>query len=299
MKREEFIKRSAAFIAVAPFSLSGKNPILFDNIERQNNMTNKICTTCGTEFPANEQDVCSICNDDRQYVPETGQAWTTRESLSNNYSVFIRKLNQNLFELKVSPSFAIGQRAFLILSPAGNILWDCIPLLNDATIDFIKVKGGLKAIAFSHPHYYSTMNNWAEVFDCPIYIHKKDEPWIMYKGSRIALWEGVEKLLWNNIRIINIGGHFPGSSMLHVPAFSPGGTIFCGDTLYISRSKKHIAIMHSYPNQIPLSLFEINRIKNQVQSIEFDAMHGAFDFQNLTTGVKEIFGNSMKRYTQV
>lgn len=299
MKREEFIKLSGTLIAMAPFSLSGKSPILFNSIERHSMMTNKICATCGTEFPSSNQDTCPICNDDRQYVPETGQIWTTHESLFNNYSVLIRKTNQNLFELKVSPSFAIGQRAFLIISPAGNILWDCIPLLSDSTIDFIKAKGGLKAIAFSHPHYYSTMNNWAEVFDCPIYIHKNDEPWIMYKGPRITLWEGTERPLWNNIRIINIGGHFPGSSILHVPAFSPLGTIFCGDTLYISRSKKHISIMHSYPNQIPLSLFEINRIKNQVQSIDFDTIHGAFDFQNLSTDVKEIFSNSMKRYSQV
>jgi glyoxylase-like metal-dependent hydrolase (beta-lactamase superfamily II) len=298
MKRKEFIKQTGALIAIAPLSLSGKSLILSDNNKRQNTMASKICTTCGTEFPSIDQDVCPICDDDRQYVPETGQAWTTSESLSDNHSVLIRKINENVFELKVWPAFAIGQRAFLILSPAGNILWDCIPLLNDPTIDFIKAKGGLKAIAFSHPHYYSTMNKWAEVFDCPVYIHKKDEPWIMYKGSRIALWEGAEKPLWNDIRMINVGGHFPGSSILRVPSLSDKGTIFCGDTLYISRSKKHIAVMHSYPNQIPLSLAEMNRIKNQVESLKFDTMHGAFDFQNLSTGVKEIFANSMKRYSQ-
>jgi hypothetical protein len=298
MKREEFLKRSAALIAIAPFSLSAKSPDLSDNNKRQTVMANKICTTCGTEFPSSDVNACPICDDDRQYVPETGQGWTTRENLSDNHAVLIRKINPNLFELRVSPSFAIGQRAFLILSPAGNILWDCIPLLNEPTIDFIKAKGGLRAIAFSHPHYYSTMNNWAEVFDCPIYIHKKDEPWIMYKGSHIALWEGVEKPLWDNIRMINIGGHFPGSSILHVPAFSPKGTIFCGDTLYIARSKRHIAVMHSYPNQIPLPLSEMTRIKNLVQSLEFDAMFGAFEFQNLSTDVREILANSMKRYTQ-
>jgi hypothetical protein len=286
-------------IASAPFFLSGKNLILSGNMNRQISMANKICMTCGTEFPSKDQDVCPVCNDDRQYVPETGQAWTTREQLSGNYAVLIRQPGQRLYELKVSPSFAIGQRAFLILSPAGNLLWDCIPLLNDATIDFIKARGGLKAIAFSHPHYYSTMNHWAEVFNCPIYIHKNDAPWIMYAGSHISLWEGTEKPLWDNIRIINIGGHFPGSSILHVPAFSPQGTIFCGDTLYISRSKKHIAVMHSYPNQIPLPLSEMTRIKNQVQSIGFDAMHGAFDFQDLPANAKEIFTNSMKRYAPV
>jgi hypothetical protein len=65
----------------------------------------------------------------------------------------------------MAPSFAIGQRALLVLTPSGNILWDCIALINEPTIEFIKSKGGLKAIAFSHPHYYTTMNEWAERFN--------------------------------------------------------------------------------------------------------------------------------------
>ena len=73
--------------------------------------------------------------------------------------------HEHLYELKMLPDFAIGQRCFLVMSPAGNILWDCIPLLNEAVITFIRSKGGLKAIAFSHPHYYSTMIDWAAAFN--------------------------------------------------------------------------------------------------------------------------------------
>src|SRR5699024_8297664 len=124
-----------------------------------------------------------------------------------------------------------GQRALFILSNEGNILWDCFPLLTEGTVEFIKSKGGLDAIAFSHPHYYSNMNHWAETFNCPIYIHHKDEEWIMNKGSHVSLWEGYEKPLWDDMRLINIGGHFPGSSILRAPSLSEKGTIFYGDTL--------------------------------------------------------------------
>ncbi|MBA3647420.1 MAG: hypothetical protein H0W62_02540 [Chitinophagales bacterium] len=95
-----------------------------------------------------------------------------------------------------------------------------IALLDEPARDFIKSKGGLKAIAISHPHYYSNMNDWAEMFDCPIYIHRSDEQWIMDKGSHISLWDGNEKSLWDEIRIINIGGHFPGSCIFQVPFLS-------------------------------------------------------------------------------
>ena len=32
----------------------------------------------------------------------------------------------------------IGQRAILACTPAGNVLWDCLALIDDATIDLLK-----------------------------------------------------------------------------------------------------------------------------------------------------------------
>ena len=258
----------------------------------------KICTACGTQYPAgkNEPVLCPICLDDRQYIPEKGQTWTNLDELADNYGVIIKKIKDRLFELKMAPSFAIGQRALLVLTPGGNILWDCISLLNEPTIEFIKSKGGLKAIAFSHPHYYTTMNEWAGVFDCPVYIHQNDEQWIMNRGSHVRLWGNTEKELWDGIQLINIGGHFPGSSILHVPFLSIGGTVLCGDTFYISPSKKHMAAMYSYPNRIPLPMQEVQRIKDQMLQLPFDSMHGFYEFQDIYSNAKEILGTSLARY---
>src|SRR6185312_11776925 len=134
------------------------------------NNQSTICTTCGTKFPHDEKvpELCPICNDDRQFISLEGQSWTNSEDLGKDHSVKISRINERLHYLTVKPGFAIGQRAFLLLSPEGNILWDCIPLLDEATKTFIHEQGGLKAIAFSHPHFYSNMNEWAAEFDCPI-----------------------------------------------------------------------------------------------------------------------------------
>lgn len=257
-----------------------------------------ICTACGTQFPnvRNAPEFCPICDDDRQYVPESGQTWTALDELSNNYSVSIRKINDRLCELKMTPTFAIGQRTLLVLTPGGNILWDCIPLLDEPTIDFINSKGGLKAIAFSHPHFYSTMNDWAEIFDCPVYIHRNDEQWIVYKGSRVSLWSGQEKELRDDIKLINVGGHFPGSSILHVPFLSSEGVVLCGDTFVISPGKKHVAVMHSYPNKIPLPLNEAQRIKEQMRPLRFDTIHSWIDSQSIYSDAKLILENSLAKY---
>ena len=259
-----------------------------------------ICTACGTQYPESKGilPVCPICADDRQAVPENGQTWTSLNLLTDNHSVIIEKIKEQLYELKMAPSFAIGQRALLVITPGGNILWDCIALLSKPTIEFIKSKGGLKAITFSHPHYYTTMNDWAAIFNCPVYIHQKDEAWIFNKGNYISLWSGLEKELWDGIRIINVGGHFPGSCILHVPFLSPAGTILCGDTFYISPSKKHMAIMYSYPNRIPLPMHEIQRIEKQMEVIPFDSMHGFYDYQNIYADAKFILENSLAKYSE-
>jgi glyoxylase-like metal-dependent hydrolase (beta-lactamase superfamily II) len=260
-------------------------------------MSENICIICGTQYPEGEVPaVCPICSDDRQWVPEAGQAWTSGAQLQQQRSVLIRKVYPQVYEIKIIPEFAIGQRAFLIITPGGNLLWDCIPLLNEALASLIRSKGGLKAIAFSHPHYYSNMNEWASEFGCPVYIHEKDDQWIFNRGAHISTWEGSEKLLWDGMRIIHTGGHFPGSAVLHVPSLSPEGAIFCGDTLYVARSRQHIAIQYSYPNHIPLPAKLVREIFDRVLRVPFDTMHGAFDFQNLVGNAREVLEGSARRY---
>lgn len=256
-----------------------------------------ICSTCGTSYSlTSAPETCITCLDERQWVPPAGQHWIKPEELHHKHSVKLNRLQDRLYEIEINPMFAIGQRALLILSEKGNVLWDCIPLLDELTIEFIKSKGGLKAIAFSHPHFYSNMNEWAEIFDCPIYIHKNDEEHIMAKGRHIQLWEGDVIDLWDEIKIICIGGHFAGSSILHVPFLSKEGTIICGDTLFLSPSKKHFSIVYSSPNRIPLSLAEMNRIKSRLDVIPFDSFYGYIKTQNLHKDVKEILEISMAKY---
>ncbi|MDW9378695.1 hypothetical protein [Chryseobacterium sp. JV558] len=261
--------------------------------------TKKICTACGTQFPISYTDhLCAICMEERQYVPAAGQEWTSHDILLKTHATEIKQLNDKLYEICITPKFAIGQRAFLLISEHGNILWDCIPLLDENVIDFIRSKGGLKAIAFSHPHYYSNMNDWADLFRCPVYIHKNDEPYISEKGNNILLWEENELPLWDGMCLINIGGHFAGSTILLHTTMSEKGTVLCGDTFYLSPSMKHFAVMYSYPNRIPLPLKEIKRIKEQVKNINFDSVYGFYPYQNLPHNAKEILMDSLERYLQ-
>lgn len=259
-----------------------------------------LCSTCGTQFPPGEPlpELCPICNDDRQYVNLNGQSWTELVAVNKNYGLKVNRLHDNLYDLTMAPGFGIGQRAFLIITPEGNILWDCIPLISEAVIEFIKGKGGLTAIAFSHPHYYSTMNEWAAIFNCPVFIHKNDGEYIVYKGDHIRLWEGNNKTLPGGVTIHHTGGHFAGSCVLHVPSVSPKGALLVGDTMQIALSKRHIAVMYSYPNHIMLPKNEFLSFHKKTVGLDFDLMYGAFAWQNLTENAKVIFDMSMQRYLE-
>jgi glyoxylase-like metal-dependent hydrolase (beta-lactamase superfamily II) len=256
-----------------------------------------ICSTCGTQLLA-EPDIpafCPICTDDRQYVPENGQQWTLPTELEHS-TIKITQLNEYLYSLKIVPDFAIAQRALLFISPGGNVLWDCIPYLDKPTIDFIRAKGGLKAIAFSHPHYYSNMNDWANEFDCPIYIHQNDAEWVPFKTPHTKLWKGDAIQLLDGISIVHIGGHFAGSCVLHITGLTPQGTMLCGDTFNIARSKQHMAMMYSYPNIIMLTKTAFAKAYQKASLLNFDTVYGAFENQDIEGNAMKVFEASMQRY---
>jgi glyoxylase-like metal-dependent hydrolase (beta-lactamase superfamily II) len=258
-----------------------------------------ICSTCGTWYPLHSHpDTCIICSDDRQYIPEGGQRWTMPADLHRQHSTRLHPIKDRLYELEINPTFAIGQRALLVLSDHGNVLWDCIPMLDEMTTAFIHSKGGLQAIAFSHPHYYSNMNDWAATFNCPVYIHENDAEHIMVKGPHIQLWQGNELPLWDGITLHCIGGHFEGSTLMRVPFLSAEGALLCGDSLFLSPSKKHFSVLRSYPNRIPLPLSEMRRIQQRMQAISFDEFYGYVKSQNLAHRTREVFEESMKRYVE-
>jgi hypothetical protein len=181
-------------------------------------MENWICVTCGTQFSASEATPsgCPICLDQRQYVGHQGQQWTTLNGLrEQGYHNVVREHEPGLLGIGTEPKFGIGQRALLVQSPQGNILWDCVTVMDEQAIAAIEHAGGLKAITISHPHYYSAMAEWAGHFDVPIYLHEADQRWVMRPDDHVQFWSGDTLKLTDDITVLRLGGHYPGSTALH------------------------------------------------------------------------------------
>lgn len=137
-------------------------------------------------------------------------------------------------------------------TPHGNFLWDCISLLDDATVKIVNGLGGLRGIAISHPHYYTTMLEWSRAFgDAPIYLHAADRKWVMRPGKAIEFWDGAPKELAPGVTLVHCGGHFPGGTVLHwAGGANERGALLSGDILQATPDGC-VSFMYSFPNCIP------------------------------------------------
>ena len=288
-----------------------------------------ICTACGCQFDIESRELlkrCRICDDPRQFVPPTGQSFTTLAELKagpcvNKWAQF--NYDDRFHSIWTEPKVGIGQRCILIKTPLGNILWDCIAYLDHETIAKINGMGGLAAIVISHPHYYTSHLEWAEAFDCPVYLSWEDKEWLNRLdrlGKARTFIEGTEEEIEvrgekTGVKALKLGGHFPGS--LVCLAF---GRLLIADTLVTTPSglgdwskgpdggeggrppgMNTFAFMWSIPNMIPLTVEEVLVMWDVLKKHEFESTHGAFvgtdvwDGQNgSASGVKRRVLDSMQ-----
>ncbi len=257
-----------------------------------------VCATCGTQFAPSDTapSACPICEDERQYVPVSGQRWTTLDAMRHSYFNAWRTHEPNLMGVGTVPAFAIGQRALLLRTRGGNILWDCITLIDDATVEIVKSLGGISAIAISHPHYYSSMVEYAHAFGAAIWLHEGDREHVMCPDASIRFWSGETHALWDGITLINAPGHFDGATMLHWPAGAEGcGALLSGDIFQVVPSKT-LSFMRSYPNLIPLPARTVKRMDALVQPFAYDRIYGAWWDRVIESGAKQTVAMSVARY---
>jgi hypothetical protein len=229
-----------------------------------------ICNTCGTQYAPSEKPPanCPICDDERQYVTPAGQSWTTLPALQG--------------------------RCY------NAILWDCIALIDRATIELINAMGGIKGIAISHPHYYTTMVEWSQAFGVPVHLHAADRKWAMRDDPGLQFWQGDTKELLPGVTLICAGGHYPGGTVLHWAAGAGGkGALLSGDIVQVVQDNKSVSFMWSFPNFIPLSGPRVEGVMKAVKPYPFERVHGAFMDRTIWSDGKGVVERSAARYLKI
>jgi glyoxylase-like metal-dependent hydrolase (beta-lactamase superfamily II) len=254
------------------------------------------CVACGAQHTPSEAppERCAVCEDARQYVPEEGQRWTTLDELRRDHRCEVR--DDGAFTgIGMEPAFAIGQRALLVPLGDRNVMWDCIPLLDEAAEEEVERRGGLSAIAISHPHYYSGMVEWAHRFGCPVLLHADDARWIMRPDPAVELWDGETRELGEGLTLIRCGGHFAGGTVLHD---ARAGALLSGDIVQVIPDRRHVGFMYSYPNLIPLPERSVLEIERALAPYEYDAIYGAWWGRIVRSDGKAVVARSAERYSR-
>jgi len=263
-------------------------------------MHNYICVTCGQQYTeSNDPPLhCPICEDERQYVNPEGQSWMTLEELARQHHNVVKPLESGLVGIGTEPRFAIGQRALLVQASQGNVLWDCVSLIDDATIQAIEALGGISCLALSHPHLFGSMVEWSHAFGhAPILVHADLRPWVQRPDPVIEFWEGENHDLKEGVTLHRCGGHFDGSTVLLWPDGAEGrGVLLSGDTMYVAPDRRHVSFMYSYPNFIPLPASVVERIIDKVLRLKFDRIYGHFFHLEIEADARAAVRRSAERY---
>jgi hypothetical protein len=257
------------------------------------------CEQCGAQFPdsAAPPTSCLVCEDERQYVNWKGQSGLTSGELAKRHRLVWRD-DRDIPGIGVEPSFAIGQRALLLHEPDGCVMWDCIPLITDDAVEYVRSLGGLKAIAVSHPHYYGAVADWSDAFGgVPIYLHGDDRAFVTRPHAAIVPWDGESCRLSDDILLVRTGGHFAGATVLHWRAAAQGrGALLTGDIAMVAMDRRAVSFMYSYPNYIPLNAVAVQQIARAVGPLAFDRIYGAWWDRNIDGDAKAAFDASVQRY---
>ncbi|HZI39077.1 MAG TPA: MBL fold metallo-hydrolase [Acidimicrobiia bacterium] len=259
--------------------------------------------TCGVEQAATASEEpparCPICDDERQYVGWDGQRWTRLATLAaeGRRNRFAAE-GPGLCGIGTEPSFAIGQRALLVETPDGNVLWDCISYVDEETVAEVERRGGLAAVAVSHPHYYGVLTEWSEAFGgVPVWIHEADREWLGRTGGGVRLWSGDRVSIGPGLTLVNCGVHFAGGAVLHWAGGEGGrGALLSGDIFQVVMDRRWVGFMYSYPNLIPERPAVVERAVALVRDLPFESIYGAWWGRNVRGGAKDALARSAERY---
>jgi hypothetical protein len=258
-----------------------------------------ICETCGTQHGpcAAPPQACAICTDERQYVGPDGQRWTTLARLRTGHRADIREEEPGLTGIGAQPAFGIGQRALLVQTTEGNVLWDCQALLDDEIVAAVRERGGVAAIAISHPHFYASMVEYSRAFDAPIHLHAADRAWVMRPDAAIHFWDGEQHALAPGLTLLRLGGHFAGGTVLHWAAGAEGrGALLSGDIVQVVADRRWVSFMRSYPNLIPLPAATVGAMVSALEPWPFQRLYAGWFGRVVSTDAAVAVRRSAERY---
>lgn len=219
------------------------------------------------------------------------------ESLARKHAICFER-EHGLLAFGVTPAFSINQRALLLPTALGNVMWECVSLVTEHAVAELKKHGGVAAIVISHPHFYSSMVEWSEALGgVPVYLHQADRAWVQRPSPNLRFWSDERIPLSNDVTLLRLGGHFEGSTGLHwIGEHCPKGVLFPGDAIQVTMDRRNVTFMYSFPNYIPMTRSDVMRIGQVVSALEYDSIFGFTWGRNIIGNAKDAVDRSLHRF---
>jgi hypothetical protein len=191
--------------------------------------------------------------------------------------VHVRELEPDLFGITAEPKVGIGQQAHLVRTPAGNVLWDPIGYVDDGAVQRVGELGEVIAITSSHPHMFGVQVEWSRrLGGAPVLVTESNMEWVARPDPAIRPWRDRHELA-PGLTLLQLGGHFEGSAVIHWAAGAGGGGVLLGsDTIQANPDRATVTFMRSYPNRIPLSAAVVERLARSLESLPFERLYDNF-----------------------
>lgn len=237
-----------------------------------------ICETCAVETADQPEppQVCQICDDERQWVPEGGSRWTTLEQLRDaGTTLTVTEVEPDLWGIRADPAVGIGQQMMVVRTPEGVLVFDPVGFIDEQTVDFVRGLGPTLAVAASHPHMYGVQTEWAQALSAPVLLTRADSEWVR-RPDVVEFYDDRHQVA-PGLTLHRVGGHFRGQAVLEWKAGSQGrGVLLAGDAIFPNPDRKTVSFLRSYPNRLPLSGSVVQRIAAQVGELHFDRLYNNF-----------------------
>ena len=237
-----------------------------------------ICETCAVETAdvPTAPEVCAICHDERQWVPEGGTRWTTLDQLrADGTRLVVHEVEPELWGIRAEPGVGIAQQTMVVRTPQGTLVFDPVGFIDEAGVEFVKGLGPTLAVAASHPHMYGVQTEWANALDVPVLIAERDREWVR-RADRVEFYDERREVA-PGLTLHRVGGHFRGQAVAEWTAGNEGrGVLLAGDAIFTNPDRRTVSFMRSYPNRIPLSGAVVQRLAAQVEQLHFDRLYNNF-----------------------
>jgi Metallo-beta-lactamase superfamily len=233
-------------------------------------------------------------------VPASGQRWTTDAELAAaGHRGDVREVEPGLLGVGVDPPVAIGQRALLVRTDEGNLLWDPPGYLDEASVRAVADAGGVRAVTASHPHFYGSMAEWSRAFGAEVLVCEPDLVWLTHPPQRPPVtWSGSLAVL-PGVTLVQCGGHFAGSAVVHWAEGAGGaGVLLSGDTIFVTPGEDRVTFVRSAPNRLPLPERSVRAVVEAVRPYRYDRIYGGWWTPVLRSDAKAVVERSAERYIQ-